>query len=178
LVSRAEGASQIHDGAGLHPSHWGRASLRSIGEDAGGRIGEQGFRLNFIDTDAGGKERAREDGRYPVIIYAPSLAGESWENASLCEFLASRGYGVLASASEGTHMRTMEGGVTGANTQARDISFLIAYAQTLPDSDMRQIAVAGYSFGGFGSLFGAARDGRVKAQNCNRWDVSLRPVFS
>lgn len=110
------------------------------------------------------KDAPVQAGHYPVIIYAPSFGAESWENAPLCEFIASHGYVVLASASEGTTMRTMEGGLTGANTQARDVAFLIAYAQTLPEADLSAIGVAAYSFGGFANLFSAARDSRIKAQ--------------
>ena len=36
-------------------------------------------------------------GRFPVIIYAPSFSSVSWENADLCEYLASYGYVVIAS---------------------------------------------------------------------------------
>jgi hypothetical protein len=32
-----------------------------------------------------------EAGRYPVVIYTPSFSAESWENADLCEYLASHG---------------------------------------------------------------------------------------
>ena len=31
-------------------------------------------------------------GRYPVLIYAPSDSSISWENADLCEYLASHGF--------------------------------------------------------------------------------------
>ena len=30
-------------------------------------------------------------GHYPVLIYAPSDSSVSWENADLCEYLASHG---------------------------------------------------------------------------------------
>ena len=39
--------------------------------------------------------------RYPTLIYAPSDSSVSWENADLCEYLASHGYVVLASPSMG-----------------------------------------------------------------------------
>ena len=39
------------------------------------------------------------EGRYPILIYAPSDSSVSWENADLCEYLASHGYVVLASPS-------------------------------------------------------------------------------
>jgi hypothetical protein len=40
-------------------------------------------------------------GDYPVLIYAPSDSSVSWENADLCEGLASYGYVILASPSMG-----------------------------------------------------------------------------
>ena len=40
--------------------------------------------------------------RYPVVIYAPSDSSIAWENADLCEYLASHGYVVLASSFNGT----------------------------------------------------------------------------
>ena len=102
-------------------------------------------------------------GRFPVVIYAPSFSGWSWENADLCEYLASYGYVVIASQGAGETSREMTQDVAGINAQARDISFLIGYAQTLPNTDMSAIAVAGFSWGGISNLFAAARDNRIDA---------------
>lgn len=43
------------------------------------------------------RDAPTETGRFPVVIYAPSFSAMSWENADLCELLASRGYVVIAS---------------------------------------------------------------------------------
>ena len=102
-------------------------------------------------------------GRFPVVIYAPSFSAMSWENADLCEYLASHGYVVIASPDMGASTRAMTGDLTGIDAQARDISFLIGYAQTLPNTDMSKLAVAGFSWGGISNLFAAARDNRVDA---------------
>jgi len=101
--------------------------------------------------------------RYPVLIYAPSDSSVSWENADLCEFLASHGYVVLASPSMGASTRDMTDDLDGINAQARDISFLITYAQTLPNTDLSEVAVMSWSLGGSASLFAAARDRRIDA---------------
>ena len=101
--------------------------------------------------------------RYPVLIYAPSDSSVSWENADLCEYLASHGYVVLASPSMGVSTRGMTDDLDGINAQARDISFLITYARSLPDTDLSEVAVVSWSWGGISSLFASARDPRIDA---------------
>jgi pimeloyl-ACP methyl ester carboxylesterase len=102
-------------------------------------------------------------GRFPVVIYAPSFSAMSWENADLCEYLASFGYVVIASPDMGAAKRGMTTDITGIEAQARDISFLISYARTLADADISELAVAGFSWGGISNLFAAARDNRIRA---------------
>jgi len=87
----------------------------------------------------------------------------SWENADLCEYLASHGYVVIASPDMGATSRDMTTDLRGINAEAQDISFLLGYARTLPNTDMTEIAVAGFSWGGISNLFAAARDNRIDA---------------
>jgi tetratricopeptide (TPR) repeat protein len=107
------------------------------------------------------RDAAMKAGRFPVFIYAPSLV--SWENADLCEYLASHGYVVIASPDRGVSPPQMTNDVAGINAQARDISFLIGYAHTLANTDTSAIAVGGFSWGGISNLFAAARDNRINA---------------
>jgi pimeloyl-ACP methyl ester carboxylesterase len=102
-------------------------------------------------------------GQYPVLVYAPSDSSVSWENADLCEYLASYGYVIVASPSMGATTREMTDDLDGINAQARDISYLITYAKTLPDTDLSQVAAVSWSWGGASSLFAAARDPRIDA---------------
>ncbi len=102
-------------------------------------------------------------GRFPILIYAPSDSSVSWENADLCEYLASQGYVILASPSMGVSTRDMTDNLDGINAQARDISFLITYAKTLSSTDLSEVAVVSWSWGGGSSLFAAARDPRIDA---------------
>jgi len=102
------------------------------------------------------------EGHYPVLIYAPSDSSIAWENADLCEYLASHGYVVLASPSMGVSMRDMTDDLAGIDSQALDISFLVTYAEKLPDTDSSRIAVVSFSWGGISSLFAASRDSRIQ----------------
>lgn len=102
-------------------------------------------------------------GKFPVVIYAPSFGAMPYENADLCEYLASNGYLVISSPSVGAHAREMSDDLEGIETQAADIAFLINYAHGLPNADTTKLAVAGFSWGGISNVFVAARDSRVKA---------------
>jgi pimeloyl-ACP methyl ester carboxylesterase len=109
------------------------------------------------------REAEPAKGHYPILIYAPSDSSVSWENADLCEYLASHGYVVLASPSIGVSTRDMTDDLDGINAQVRDISFLITYAKSLPNTDLSDVAVVSWSWGGISSLFASARDPRIDA---------------
>jgi dienelactone hydrolase len=109
------------------------------------------------------RDAAMQAGRFPVVIYTPSLNAPATENIELCEYLASNGYVVIAGPSMGAASRTMTVDLPGANAEAQDISFLIDFAQTLPDVDPSRVAAMGYSWGGMAALFAAARDKRIDA---------------
>jgi predicted dienelactone hydrolase len=117
---------------------------------------------------------------YPILINAASDSSVSWENADLCEYLASHGYVVLASASMGVSTRDMTDDLDGINARARDISFLITYANTLPDTDISEVAVVSWSWGGNLSLFAAARDPPIDAlvsmDGSMRYYPGLEPI--
>jgi tetratricopeptide (TPR) repeat protein len=102
-------------------------------------------------------------GHFRAVIYAPGSSGPSWDNADLCEYLASFGYVVIASPSLGTADRSMTNDLVGANTEASDITYLIQYAQTLQNVESTGVAVIGTSWGGMAGLYAAARDSRISA---------------
>lgn len=102
-------------------------------------------------------------GKFPVVVYAPSFNADAAENADLCEYLASHGYIVLASASRGAHTRGMTDNLEGAEAQAADILWLASYAATVPGADLSKLAVAGFSWGGLANVIAASHSGRVKA---------------
>ena len=103
------------------------------------------------------------EGRYPVVIYSPSFSAVSWENADLCEYLASYGYVVLAAPAMGAQTRESTHDLAGTEAQAKDVSFLITYAESLPDTDKTRVAAMGFSWGGLANLFAASQDNRIRA---------------
>ncbi len=109
------------------------------------------------------RDAAALPGKFPLVIYAPSFSARAYENADLCEYLASQGYVVIASADMGASSRAMTGDLEGVEAQAGDIEFLIGYARTLPQVDFDHIAVVGYSWGGLSNLAAAAKDNRISA---------------
>lgn len=109
------------------------------------------------------RDAAMQEGRFPLLIYTPSVNAPATENIELCEYLASHGFVVMATPSMGATQRSMTIDLPGANAEERDISFLIDYAKSLPDTETASIAVIGYSWGGMSALFAAARDKRIGA---------------
>jgi len=94
-----------------------------------------------------------QDGKHPVIIYAPSYQASSAENFILCEYLASQGYLVLATPSRGiTQLRMGKGTTAEAEAQLHDLNYLVGHASTLPNADLDRIYTIGFSFGGFPSV--------------------------
>ncbi|WP_430391808.1 dienelactone hydrolase family protein [Dyella sp. 20L07] len=103
------------------------------------------------------------NGRFPLVIYAPGQSSVAWDNADLCEYLASHGYVVIASPSLGKSTREADDNLDDIDAEVADISFLINYAKTLPYVDVSKVAIAGWSWGGISNLFAATRDSRIKA---------------
>ena len=114
------------------------------------------------EPEQGIRNAKPEAGQFPVVVYAPSFSAWPWENAEFCEYLASWGYVVIASPGMGIgYFSTHD--LAGVDAQARDIGFLVGYAQSLPDADAAHLAVMGFSWGGLANLFAAATDNRIKA---------------
>jgi dienelactone hydrolase len=109
------------------------------------------------------KDAPAAAGKFPVVIYAPSLSASATENVDLCEYLASHGYIVIASRSLGMHTKSMTTDLEGLEAQAGDIAFLIGQAHAMPQADMARVAVVGFSWGGLANVLATARDDRIRA---------------
>jgi len=106
------------------------------------------------------------DGEFPVIIYAPSFNAPSFENSVLCEYLASHGYIVIASPSQGDKNRLMTADFAGANAQAKDIEVVMDYAESYSGANTDKMAVIGFSWGGLANVIAQMRNDKVDALLC------------
>ncbi len=114
-------------------------------------------------------------GSFPVIIYAPSIGSQSFENSVLFEYLASHGYIVVSSPSMGQESRAMTMDITGIEAQVNDIEFLISFAYTLPSTNMEELAVMGFSWGGISNVLAKMRNDNIKAVICLDGSIRLSP---
>lgn len=107
---------------------------------------------------------ASAQGKFPLIVYAPSFQASSIENFALCETLASHGYVVVSSPSRGTETRWFsDNNAKEMETQARDMEFLIREARSFPMVDADKVALMGFSFGGLSNMVVQNRNDLVKA---------------
>lgn len=104
------------------------------------------------------------NGKFPILVYAPSFQASSIENFSLCEYLASHGYIVISSPSRGTETRWFSSNYAKEmETQARDVEFLIKEVGKFPVADFSKIALMGFSFGGLPNIIAQSRNDKIKA---------------
>ena len=102
-------------------------------------------------------------GRHPVLLYHPGLGGSYEDNSVLFEYLASRGFIVISSPfpdPDGSNI-VVSGDIPGSFA---DLSFLTAFARSLPNADADRIGVMGHSYGAWVSFaWAASTDAPVRA---------------
>ncbi|TMM57158.1 tetratricopeptide repeat protein [Maribacter algarum] len=104
------------------------------------------------------------EGKFPVVVYAPSYQASSIENFALFEFLASNGFVVISSPSRGTETRWFEGGTTkDMETQSRDVEFLLKEIYKYQYIDYDRIALMGFSFGGLSNAITVMKNKNISA---------------
>ncbi len=122
------------------------------------QIAEESARIQWATRGA-----TPASGKFPVVIYAPSFGSPAYENADLCEYLASQGFIVLASPSQGATSSGMTTDLVGIKAQVDDIHFLMQEAELIPEADAKRIAIVGFSWGGISNVFAAVDKPNVRA---------------
>jgi len=122
------------------------------------------------------RNAAEAPGRFPVIIYGPSLNAPSWENSDLAEYLAGQGFVVISSPSMGWYTRSMTNDLIGAEAQTLDMEFLLRFASSLDNADMSRVAVMGFSWGGLSNVMVQYRNPTIRAVVC--LDGSIRAFYN
>ena len=153
------------------------ALLKTVSEGAGG-IPKDKYEIERVKPTHAFWEANPVIGKFPSVVYAPSLNSFAWENSDLCEYLASNGYIVVASPDMGSRSRAMTTDIVGVQTQAADIEFLIGYLHSIPQADTSHIAVAGFSWGGISNVFAQVQDDRITALVCIDGSIYFQQDFA
>lgn len=105
------------------------------------------------------------DGSFPVVIYHPGLGGNIFENASLCEQIASRGFVVASSSFLHNESWQPDPHCGAISTSLRDIDFLLgSHLPKLRYADPSRVGIVGHSFGAQVSLAAACQpDNKLRA---------------
>ena len=107
-----------------------------------------------------------ERGSFPLIIYAPGYNGLSYQNTCLYEYVASYGYVIASSPSNGKYSPEMTSDLIGIEAQVRDMEFILAEMRNFPNVDKNIIGCIGYSFGGVSNILFALRNYNIDAALC------------
>ena len=105
-------------------------------------------------------KNAPPTGRFPLIVYA-HIAPSG--NNIMCEYLASHGYIVATIPWKGTWEYNLDVGLTGVETQIKDVEFVIGLLRREPNVDGQKIATIGMSFGAISTLGLQSRNSDVDA---------------
>lgn len=114
---------------------------------------------------------ATANGKFPLILYAPSFGKSSIQNNIACEYLASHGYIIASVASAGESSQVMTSDGKGIMAQVQDLEYVVNYLKNASYVDGSAIGTFGYSWGGFANIIHQMRNTYVKA--IASWDGSM-----
>lgn len=112
------------------------------------QVSENGTRTLLSMQTAANRDATPEQGKFPLLIYAPGSSGAAFENSVFCEYMASHGYIVAALPSMGPYARPASVDLTGFYAYMQDIEFVIGSMHDFPNVDHDRLAIAGFSMGG------------------------------
>ena len=94
------------------------------------------------------RDAALSAGRFPLILYAPSINADPYENAVLFEYLASHGYVVASAPCVGLLEQETGRNRDGAAAQFEDLRFVLSRAVEEAGVDEERVGALGFSWGG------------------------------
>ena len=114
----------------------------------------------LLKTKTAAIKNAPPTRRFPLVVYA-HIAPSG--NNIMCEYLASHGFVVATIPWKGTFEYNLDVGLTGVETQIKDIEFAIGLLRKDPNVDGNKIATIGMSFGAISTLGLQSRNSDVDA---------------
>ena len=100
-------------------------------------------------------------GRFPLLVFPDFRAPAT--NSIMCEYLASHGFVVATTSLRGTHEVELDVGLTGIETIATDIAFVIGNLKALPMVDSDRTALMGVGITASGCLALLTRNPQIDA---------------
>jgi dienelactone hydrolase len=102
-------------------------------------------------------------GKFPLILYAPSYSDSSSENVIVCEYLASHGFVIASCPGVGISTRIIKEAVPEVEAQTRDLEFVLAHMRDFPSVDFDKIGAFGFSWGSIYTTWLAMRNSKIGA---------------
>lgn len=109
------------------------------------------------------KNAAAASGRFPIVVYMTAFNGMSYENFSMFESLAQKGFVVVSISSIGRFPGDMTTKKEDLMEQVYDAVAAVKELKKNPNADTNRIAIVGYSWGG---LSGAILAGKLPNVKC------------
>lgn len=119
-------------------------------------------RLLHFKTNSN-KNAVAVNGKFPIIIYMTAYNGMSYENFTLFEALAKKGFIVASISSIGRFPGDMTMKKEDLMEQVDDAVFALQTLKQNPNIDFTKIGIVGYSWGG---LAGAVLAGKITNVSC------------
>lgn len=88
-----------------------------------------------------------QEGKFPLIVYAPGGNERCFENFMLAEYLASNGYIVASIALTGAETQLMAFDKSDYERAVDDISFVISEMHDFPNVDNSKLGLVGFCYG-------------------------------
>ncbi len=160
------------EGAEARPLTFGRYVDGADGRESfRGRLATYGFPLSdaeldgLLSSETGAVEKApRASGPFPLLIFGTGLTGTFYLNTVLCEYLASRGYVVVAIPSLPAR-EDVEAAydALAVDAQIRDMEFVIQGLHDYPEVSDGPFGLVAWSLGGVAQALLAMKNPNVGA---------------